>query len=62
MNGHGFFIHEMFRLSGMLNKALCSFEKLPIVIYTEKDPDWNEYHEMYELRQEEGSDDVLADE
>ena len=55
MNGHGFFIHEM-------NKALSSFEKLPIVIYTEKDPDWNEYHEMYELRQEEGSDDVLADE
>ena len=46
----------------MLNKALSSFEKLPIVIYTEKDPDWNEYHEMYELRQEEGSDDVLADE
>ena len=42
--------------------ALSSFEKLPIVIYTEKDPDWNEYHEMYELRQEEGSDDVLADE
>ncbi|WP_294177585.1 DUF695 domain-containing protein [Coprobacter sp.] len=46
----------------MLNKALSSFEKLPIVIYTEKDPDWNEYREMYELRQEEGSDNAFDEE
>ncbi len=30
-----------------LNKALQPFELLPITIYTEKDPDWNEYKEMY---------------
>lgn len=46
----------------MLNKVLAPFEQLPIEIYTEKDPDWNEYSEMYELRQEEGSDDLFNDE
>ena len=31
-----------------LNAALAPFERLPIAIYTEKDPEWNEYREMCE--------------
>lgn len=38
----------------MLNEALAPFETLPITIYTEKDPEWNEYREMCELK---GQDD-----
>lgn len=30
-----------------LNRALASFEQLPISIYTELDPDWEEYRDMY---------------
>lgn len=37
-----------------LNEALAPFETLPIAIYTEKDPEWNEYREMCELK---GQDD-----
>lgn len=33
----------------MLNDALKDFELLPITIYAEKDPDWNEYREMKDL-------------
>lgn len=33
----------------MLNNALKDFELLPITIYAEKDPDWNEYREMKDL-------------
>lgn len=33
-----------------LNEALAPFETLPLSIYTEKDPEWNEYKEMCELR------------
>ena len=32
-----------------LNEALVNFELLPITIYCENDPDWNEYQEMKEL-------------
>lgn len=35
-----------------LNQALAPFEQLPITIYTEKDPDWNEYREMCSLCEE----------
>ena len=31
------------------NEALQSFELLPITIYAENDPDWNEYQEMKSL-------------
>ena len=31
-----------------LNEALSSFELLPITLYVEKDPEWNEYKEMKE--------------
>ena len=36
-----------------LNQALAPFELLPISIYTEKDPLWEEYAEMYQLRSDE---------
>ena len=32
-----------------INEALAQFELLPITIYCENDPDWNEYQEMKEL-------------
>ena len=34
-----------------LNEALSSFPILPINLYVEIDPDWNEYKEMYETKQ-----------
>ena len=34
-----------------LNEALASFELLPIEIYTEVDADWEEYKDMYEMRE-----------
>ena len=33
----------------MLNGALKDFELLPITLYAEKDPEWNEYREMKDL-------------
>lgn len=32
-----------------LNEALAKYELLPITIYTENDPQWNEYREMKDL-------------
>lgn len=41
-----------------LNEALAQFELLPITIYAENDPDWNEYSEMKELSEiQQGDDD-----
>lgn len=34
-----------------LNEALAAFELLPISIYTEVDPEWEEYLDMYEMKQ-----------
>lgn len=34
-----------------LNEALTPFDQLPIEIYTEVDPDWEEYKDMYEMRE-----------
>ena len=34
-----------------LNEALAPFELLPISIYTEMDPDWEEYADLYEMKQ-----------
>ena len=34
-----------------LNEALKDFELLPISIYTELDPEWEEYQDMYEMKQ-----------
>lgn len=33
-----------------LNEALAEFELLPLSIYTEVDPDWEEYLDMYEMK------------
>lgn len=33
-----------------LNDALASFDLLPITIYTELDPEWEEYRDMYEMK------------
>lgn len=35
----------------MLNKALADFELLPIEIYTEKDPENEEYLDMYQMKE-----------
>lgn len=34
-----------------LNETLASFELLPISIYTEVDPEWEEYKDMLEMKQ-----------
>jgi hypothetical protein len=34
-----------------LNDALSSFETLPISLYVEADSDWEEYKDMYEMKQ-----------
>lgn len=34
-----------------LNDALSSFELLPLSIYIEVDPDWEEYLDMYEMKE-----------
>jgi hypothetical protein len=34
-----------------LNEALANFELLPITIYTEVDPAWEEYLDMYEMKE-----------
>lgn len=33
-----------------LNEALAPYPTLPITLYVENDPDWNEYNEMCEIR------------
>lgn len=40
-----------------LNEALAPFDLLPIRIYTENDPDWEEYDEMVRESRIESSDD-----
>lgn len=34
-----------------LNEALAAFELLPLSIYTEIDPEWEEYLDMYEMKE-----------
>ena len=34
-----------------LNEALAAFDLLPISIYTELDPAWEEYKDMYEMKE-----------
>ena len=34
-----------------LNEALAPFDLLPISIYTEVDPEWEEYLDMYEMKE-----------
>lgn len=44
-----FYTLNLRKFQYMLNDALKDFELLPITIYAEKDPDWNEYREMKDL-------------
>lgn len=39
-----------------LNEALANFELLPITIYCENDPEWNEYQEMKDLSEIDAGD------
>lgn len=41
-----FYTRNVAAFGNKLNEALIPFEKLPISIYTENDPEWNEYAEM----------------
>lgn len=34
-----------------INEALAPFERMPISIYTEIDPEWEEYLDMYEMKE-----------
>ena len=43
----------------MLIETLAPFETLPLTIYTEKDPEWNEYREMCELQDQDNDDEDL---
>ena len=43
----------------MLNETLAPFKTLPLTIYTEKDPEWNEYREMCELQEQDNDDEDL---
>lgn len=45
-----FYTRNVKAFGEMLNETLASSELFPITIYTEKDPDWNEYREMYGLK------------
>ncbi len=38
-------------LGERINESLSSFEVLPITIYTEVDPGWEEYIDMYEMKE-----------
>lgn len=55
-----FYTRNVPAFGNTLNEALASFELLPLTIYTEKDPQWEEYAEMCLLS---GSDiDAMLDE
>lgn len=41
-----FYTRNIPAFGNTLNEALSVFELLPLTIYTEKDPDWQEYAEM----------------
>ncbi|MDD2437798.1 MAG: DUF695 domain-containing protein [Massilibacteroides sp.] len=45
-----FYVRNINAFGECLNEALTSFELLPISIYTEHDPDWEEYLDMYEMK------------
>lgn len=46
-----FYVRNVPAFGERLNKALAVFEQLPLSIYTELDPDWEEYKDMYEAKQ-----------
>lgn len=48
-----FYTRNIPAFGNTLNEALAPFELLPLTIYTEKDPEWSEYAEMCQLRDDE---------
>ena len=44
-----FYCRNIQKFQVLINNALADFELIPIDIYADKDPDWNEYKEMKEL-------------
>ncbi|MBP3349029.1 MAG: DUF695 domain-containing protein [Bacteroidaceae bacterium] len=56
-----FYTRNIPAFGNTLNEALASFELLPLLIYSEKDPEWSEYAEMCQLRSDD-VDDMLDDE
>jgi hypothetical protein len=46
-----FYVRNVRVFGERLNEALVNFEPLPISIYTEYDPDWEEYLDMYEMKE-----------
>ncbi|MFV0396801.1 MAG: DUF695 domain-containing protein [Bacteroidales bacterium] len=40
-----------------LNEALSSFELFPLELFAEKDPDWEEYQDMYEMKKQDEEED-----
>lgn len=53
-----FYTRNVAAFGQMLNEVLLPFETLPITIYTEKDPDWEEYAEMYEMKDLNADEDI----
>jgi hypothetical protein len=41
-----------------LNDALAEFPQLPITLYVEIDPEWNEQQELYQFYQQEQLDNL----
>ena len=56
-----FYTRNIPAFGNTLNEALSTFELLPLTIYTEKDPDWDEYAEMCQLRVDD-VDDMIDEE
>lgn len=46
-----FYTRNVLAFGEMLNSALADFDELPISIYAEEDPDWSEYAEIYDMRE-----------
>lgn len=46
-----FYVRNVPAFGERLNTALEEFEQLPLNIYTELDPEWEEYKDMYEAKQ-----------
>lgn len=46
-----FYVRNVRAFGERLNSTLAEFDLLPLSIYTEFDPDWEEYKDMYEAKQ-----------
>lgn len=46
-----FYTRSVSAFGERLNEALAPFETLPLTIYTERDENWEEYLDMYEMKE-----------